>query len=255
MIDKNGIILMENFPSGSCYVLLVSMLTILIFSTFSKAQNSDSARVEIKKCSDFKINGEGSDQAWEKTDWIRLPQRSPGDPRDTYLKILYSDSGLYFLFNCQDTRLTATLKEDFLDLWNEDVVEVFLWPDKDYPVYFEYELSPLNYELPLLIPNLKGKFLGWRPWHYQGERKVRHATSVQGSQKESGSVITGWKAEFFIPFQLLSPLGNVPPGSGTTWRVNFYRCDYDTGKMEYWSWRPIKNRFHEFEKFGLLSFQ
>ncbi len=255
MIDKNGIILMENFPSGSCYVLLVSMLTILIFSTFSIAQNQDSKKIVAKKCSDFKINGEGSDQAWEKTDWIRLPQRSPGDPRDTYLKILYSDSGLFFLFNCQDTRLTATMKEDFLDLWNEDVVEVFLWPDEDYPVYFEYELSPLNYELPLLIPNLKGKFLGWRPWHYQGERKVRHATSVQGGQKESGSVITGWRAEFFIPFQLLSPIGNVPPGSGTTWRVNFYRCDYDTGKMEYWAWQPIKIRFHEFEKFGILVFE
>ena len=37
-----------------------------------------------------------------------------------------------------------------MDLWNEDVFEVFLWTDERYPVYFEYEISPLNHELPIL---------------------------------------------------------------------------------------------------------
>ena len=46
---------------------------------------------------------------------------------------------------------------DFLDLYNEDVVEVFLWPDESFPVYFEYEVSPLNYELPIIIPKLQRK--------------------------------------------------------------------------------------------------
>ena len=47
--------------------------------------------------------------------------------------------------------------------------EVFLWPDERDPIYFEYEISPLGRELPILVPNLDGKFLGWRPWHYEGE--------------------------------------------------------------------------------------
>jgi hypothetical protein len=63
------------------------------------------------------------------------------------------------------------MQGDFLDLWNEDVVEAFFWTDESNPIYFEYELSPLNYELPILVPNNKGKFLGWLPWHYEGIAK------------------------------------------------------------------------------------
>jgi hypothetical protein len=59
-------------------------------------------------------------------------------------------------------------------LYNEDVIEAFFWPDEKNPLYFEYELSPLNYELAILVPNNKGNFFGWRPWHYEGDRKTRH---------------------------------------------------------------------------------
>ncbi len=35
----------------------------------------------------------------------------------------------------------------------------------------------------------------------------------------------------FVPFELLKPLANVPPKSGTRWRANFYRMDYDDDKV------------------------
>ena len=60
----------------------------------------------------------------------------------TKMKILYSDSGIYNLFYCEDTFLTSTLREDFSDLFNEDVVEAFFWTDEKVTIYFEYELSP-----------------------------------------------------------------------------------------------------------------
>ena len=112
-----------------------------------------------------------------------------------------------------DGKITATFDEDFEDLWTEDVFEVFLWPDEREPIYFEYEISPLNRELPILVPNLGGKFLGWRPWHYEGDRKTRKATSAVGGAVESGAAVTGWKAEFFIPFELLTPL-RIRPAPG-----------------------------------------
>jgi len=122
------------------------------------------------------------------------------------------------------------MNEDFLDLWNEDVFEFFLWPDERYPVYFEYEISPLGYELPIIIPNFGGRFLGWRPWHYEGARKTQKATAVTGGAKRSGARVTGWKAEVFVPYELLKPLQSVPPQPGTRWRANFYRVDYDGGR-------------------------
>ena len=51
---------------------------------------------------------------------------------------------------------------DNLDIYNEDVVEVFLWTDESTPLYFEYELSPLNYELPIIVPNNEGDFFPYR---------------------------------------------------------------------------------------------
>ena len=118
-------------------------------------------------------------------------------------------TGLYVFMDGTDTRITATMTEDFLDLWHEDVFEVFLWTDEAYPVYFEYEISPLGYELPILIPNFGGEFLGWRPWHYEGERLTRRATTAIGGPREPGASITGWQAEVFIPWALLEPLQGV----------------------------------------------
>ena len=144
--------------------------------------------------------------------------------------------------------------KDNLDLWNEDVIEVFLWTDETYPLYFEYEISPLNYELALLVPNINGNFLGWIPWKYEGGRKIKHATSVRGGDKASGENITSWIAEFFIPYEILKPLDNVPPKKGSSWRVNMYRIDYDGGKS-IWAWKEVTGTFHEYKKYGTLRFE
>jgi hypothetical protein len=222
--------------------------------TISKEQSSKI--LQIKKTEDFTVNGRGDASAWEKTTWEPLNLRSAnGHQYKTQVKMLYSKAGLYVLMKAEDRKITATMKADFLDLWNEDVFEFFLWPDERYPVYFEYEISPLGFELPILIPNFGGEFLGWRPWHYEGKRKTQTATSVTGGFKRSGASITGWRAEVFVPYDLLKPLQNVPPKSGTQWRANFYRVDYDNDISTSWDWARVGPSFHEFEKFGTLVFE
>jgi len=203
---------------------------------------------------DFEVTGNGSAPAWERAQWVPLPRRGEaGAPYETRVKVLYSDSGLYVLMDATDAKITATLTDDFLDLWNEDVFEVFLWPDEDHPVYFEYEISPLGYELPILVPNFEGHFLGWRPWHYEGERRTRHATAAVGGPREPGAGVTGWRAEVFIPWALLDPLQGVPPTPGSVWRANFYRVDYDE-RPTAWAWAPVEGTFHQFKRFGVLRF-
>lgn len=211
--------------------------------------------VLIKKCQDFKITGDGLSEPWKITRWINLVQQEKTNSSyKTKVKTLYSKTGIYFLFNCEDNKLTSTMKADNMNLYEEDVVEVFLWTDESFPVYFEYELSPLNFELPIMVPNNKGTFLGWLPWHYEGDRRTRHATSVTGGTKESGSIVTGWIAEFFIPFKLLAPLSPVLPLSGTRWRANMYRIDYDNGITHY-SWQKTDKTFHDYNKFGAFIFE
>jgi hypothetical protein len=163
--------------------------------------------------------------------------------------MLYSETGVYCLFENEDNKISATMKNDFDDIYNEDVVEVFFWTDESSPIYFEYELSPNNVELPILVPNYDGKFFGWRPWHYEGDKKTRRGATIH----KNGEQVLGWTAEFFIPFKLLNPMQNVPAVPGTRWRANFYRIDYDNGSAQ-WSWRPTRKNFHDYNSFGTIVF-
>ncbi|UJH90175.1 carbohydrate-binding family 9-like protein [Antarcticibacterium sp. 1MA-6-2] len=113
----------------------------------------------------------------------------------------------------------------------------------------------MNHELPILVSNENGDLVRWQPFHYDEDRKTRHATSVKGGEKQKLATISGWTAEFFIPYKLLRPLNNIPPVPGTRWRANFYRVDYDHPSTDVWSWQETGESFHEYKEFGLLLFE
>ncbi len=233
--------------------VLVFIWHFLLTIQFACAQTVNSNRdnlLTIVQSADFEFSGDGSSTLWQQAKWVELPQRkSDGKIYETSAKLMYSKTGIYALFRCEDSTITSTLDEDFADLWTEDVVEIFFWPDENLPVYFEYELSPHNCELPILVPNKEGFFLGWRPWKYEEERLTRHATSI--SDKENDAT---WSAEFFIPYALLKPLVEGMPKSGDKWRMNMYRLDYDTGQSR-WAWQTIRTNFHDYESYGTMVFE
>jgi hypothetical protein len=239
-------------------ILLISF--ILLINVIPALSARVDSTLIIKKTTDFNVSGEGSASNWSAANWFDITvQKGPGQGTagaqfPTKVKILYSDKGIYFLFDCTDKRLTATIIEDFGTLFKEDVVEVFLWPDTTVPIYLEYEVSPLNYELVILVPNLNGKAQGWKPWFYDEKNRVQHETSAQGGQKKSMGAVEGWKAEFFIPFNLMNPIVQSPPKSGTKWKGNFYRIDYDS-ETAYYSWQKTSGSFHDFKKYGTLIFE
>ncbi len=211
--------------------------------------------LHVARTSDFEIAGSTAEAPWKEVAWTPLAARGNTDAGlKTEVKLLYSDKGLYIRMRGDDRQVTATLQEDFADLWNEDVFEFFLWPDESQPIYFEYEISPLGYELPILIPNFGGQFLGWRPWHYEGNRRIQKVVAIESGEAISGAKIAGWQATMFVPYEVLAPLKNVPPQPGLTWRANFYRMDYDEGAAS-WDWSRVGASFHEFEKFGTLVFE
>ncbi len=253
--------------AGRCGRIQIALLAALLLTMilqvggFNKSLIADDRTMphepvlHVPPCDDFQVNGKGNALAWNRAQWVPLERRPDGHHEyEARFKLLYSPQGVYVLFDGTDANLTATMTEDFLDLWNEDVYECFFWTDEEYPIYFEYEISPLGYELPLLIPNLKNRFLGWRPWHYEGQRKVQKEVVVMGGKQESGAKVSGWRAEVFIPYELLKPLGNVPPRPGTQWRANFYRVDHDGGTPTAWDWARVGPSFHDYDHFGTLIF-
>lgn len=238
--------------------LEIVLLSLIIVSLINEPLFGQSNEVlVVKETEDFDLNGKGTAKNWSATDWVDIHPRDkiPGEvDLNTQLKALYSTTGIYFLFECEDQVLSATMDADFMKLWKEDVVEIFLWPDETSPVYFEYEIPPLNYELPILISNEEGDLVRWRPFMYESDRKTRHQTHIEGGKKESGASIAKWTAEFFFPYKLLRPLKNISPESGTEWRANFYRVDYDNGSTAF-MWQPVNGTFHSYNRFGTLLFE
>lgn len=238
-----------------CPAFSVTAATLVLMAFSGSVLAADPPTLIVQKCNDFEVTGTGDAIAWEACDWVELNRRDNGQLDYTaQFKMLYSDTGVYVLFDGSDQTLTATMQADFLDLWNEDVFECFFWTNPKDPVYFEYEISPLGFELPILVPNFDGQFLGWRPWHYEGARKIQKKVSATGGENSSMANVSGWRAEIFIPYAVLEPLRNVPPQVGTQWRANFYRVDYDAAESTGWDWARVGASFHDTENFGTLIF-
>src|SRR6185436_15064360 len=59
---------------------------------------------------DFQVNGTGDHASWSKVAWTPLRRRQPeGHPYDTRFKCVYSTTGIYFLVDGTDRKLTATM--------------------------------------------------------------------------------------------------------------------------------------------------
>ena len=211
----------------------------------------------VRRTQDFELTGRGDAPAWAGTEWQELQHVEDGPAMyPTRVKVLYSDTGIYFLFDCKDRILSATRTRDNDDINLDDVVEIYLWPDESKVLYFEHQVSALNAELTLIIPNHQGTFFGWAAWHYEGPRRCRHAVSVVGGERKSMARIDGWLAETFVPFALLTGLGNSKPAPGMKWRANMYRQDYDDGHKTQWAWCPdTGGKFHDYWKFGTILFE
>jgi hypothetical protein len=250
----------SNGPLFQSLLFFSFLISIAVFNT-SPLPGQALSTLLVQKTEDFTVTGNGSSQNWLETDWVELMQRTNHEndsKRKTSVKVLYSNTGIYFLFRCDDDLVSATITSHFKEIWREDVVEVFLWPDESEEVYFEYELSPLNYELPILVSKSDSGQSHWIPFEYSysdgDSRKAIHQTSATGGNLVSGEQIDEWRAEFFIPFELLIPLKNRIPKSGTTWRANMYRVDYDHGSTN-WTWQPVTTNFHDIYNYGTFIFE
>jgi hypothetical protein len=237
-------------------VKILCYLSALVFTgAISKVHQAETKKLIIRKSDDFELTGKGQDSHWNRANWTFIPPLAPDKKGyTTKAKMLYSETGIYFLLFCEDNKLTATMQADFLDLWNEDVIELFIQPDATVPAYFEYELSPLNYELPIMIFNNNGTLNSWLPFHYEDNRKTQHTVNVHGGIQKSSAEVDSWISEIFIPYPLLEPLFKNAPVSGTRWKGNLYRIDYDHGET-LWAWSPNSGNFHEYEKFGIFEFE
>lgn len=240
--------------------LFIALLLVSIASPFYSAAKNLSVSGEmvdtliVRTCDDFTITGDGGHSSWTRAPWNQLVKLDSGGTKNaTQFKMMYSSQGVYVLFEGDDQKITTKNYSDQDNIFNGDVYEVFFHTDPEAPVYYEYEVNALGKELALSISSLKGYgYMAWIPRRNTVKKEVR----IRQGKPEIDASLKGWTAEIFFPYGSLGLMPNMPPSSGTTWRANFCRLDYDTGAMVKWSWSPsIKKSFHELEQFNLIRFE
>lgn len=172
-------------------------------------------------------------------DW----QGKNADPeRETEVRLLWTSEMLFLRFRARYRTITVFAdaepngRRDLL--WDRDVAEAFLQPDRsNLRRYKEFEVSPNGFWIDLDIA--------------PGEKQDLKSGLQRRVILEEARRI--WAAELAIPMKCL--VGSFDPAA--TWRVNFFRCEGAKEPRFYSAWRPTGTpvpNFHVPEAFGALVF-
>lgn len=175
----------------------------------------------------------------------------------TRAKMAWDRENLYFGALLEGDEIWATLTEHDSIICYDNDFEIFIDPDSDTQVYFEFEMNALNTTWDLLLTKAYrdgGKALNGLELH-----GIRSAVYIDGELDVPGPHNRFWSVEVVIPFAALQEGAsqNRPPLPGEYYRVNFSRVQHtmdvidgvyhrrlnpDTGNPlpeDNWSWAPM----------------
>ncbi len=161
-------------------------------------------------------------------------------------QFFWSNQALNVRFNAEFREALVVSKEPQLrskviGLWERDVCEIFIAPDKNEPrKYFEFEVAPTGEWLDLAIDLTSDERV--TDWEYNSGIKA-------AAKIEDGRVLMAMK----IPWEAFGR----KPKAGDVWLGNIFRCVGEGETRGYLAWQPTmteKPNFHIPEKFGEFHF-
>lgn len=189
-------------------------------------------------------------ESWEKSEEILIEKYWSGESasveRHFHIKLLWSEFALYIRFEANQfepliVSETPNLKSKTHGLWDRDVCEIFLAPNKDeFRKYFEFEIAPNGEWIDLGI-------------HQKTDERITDFEYVSGMKSaakiENDKIIMAVKIEW-------KAFGKTPK-AGDIWLGNIFRCVGSGETRGYLAWSPTETKmpnFHVPEKFGEFEF-
>lgn len=220
----------------------------------SKPEQAYSSSLEAEtrhSSANFVPDGDLTKPAWKHAKWTEFDNDASGKSHHpevtTRVASLWTEAHIYFAFSSRYDSLNIYEGEDpkteRWQLWERDVVEVFLNPQPErVNHYFEFEVAPNNQWIDLEIDKTKDPFND-ASWNSGFE----HATLIDADHHI-------WATEMRIPLAAMNVKDSRP---GTQWRVNFFRAAGKGGderrKFLAWSIIPEGKTFHVPARFGILK--
>jgi len=188
--------------------------------------------------------------AWQGARPVAIERYWSGEdapaPRQAEARILWSETELCVRFDCRQTEPLVVspqpqTERKEIGLWDRDVCELFIAPDRELPErYFEFEAAPNGEWLDLAVrhkPDTRDT-----DWNFSSGMTV-------ASRLSPGRVMIALR----VPWEAL---GRVPQ-FGEEWRANLFRCVGEGESRGYLAWRPTytpEPDFHVPGAFGLIRF-
>jgi hypothetical protein len=191
-----------------------------------------------------------TNSSWKRADKISISTYWNGENapagRSFTARLLWSDTHLYVLFEAQQVEPLVisdnpVLTSKSMNLWDRDVCEIFLAPDRREPrKYFEFEVAPTGEWLDVALDLTSGKRVS--NWNYDSEME---AAAKMNMDHVTLALRVPWTA-----------FGKKPK-AGEIWLGNLLRCIGKDPDRGYLAWSPTMTKepaFHVPEKFGEFEF-
>ena len=187
---------------------------------------------------------------WKKADEVLIEKYWSGEAapigRHFKTRLLWSNVALYVRFEANQNEPLIVSENPNLQsktngLWEKDVCEIFLAPDKDnFRRYFEFEIAPTGEWIDLQVHQMPDK----RETNFEYQSGMQTAAKIE-------------KDKFWMAFKVeWAAFGKVPKAD-EVWKGNILRCVGAGEKRGYLAWQPTlteKPNFHVPEKFGEFQF-
>lgn len=228
---------------------LVLASILLLLPAITHAQRMTKPTTKIRHIDrDFPV-AELDNSAWKSASDLKVATYWNGDNapagRQFEVRMLWSDTSLYVRFEAtQAEPLVITdkpeLKKKTMKLWERDVCELFLAPDKNEPRrYPEFEIAPTGEWLDLVVD-----------WRNAEPRDWEYLSGMEPAARIGKDKVT---MAFKIPWTAFG----AKPSSGDVWLGNLYRAVGSGETRGYLAWSPTMTKdpqFHVPEKFGEFVF-
>jgi hypothetical protein len=252
------------FEYQSIMNVLISLCLMMIFLPYNiNADNDDVAKYSVKRATaPITIDGKLDETEWQKAEEAPLRDAATGlaVPFKTTVRLLWDDKYLYVAFYGEDNDVWATYTKDDENLWEEEVFEMFIDPEKKGHTYYEININPANAIVDLFILNggekRKGKYVNTKNWNFTG---LKHGVFIEGEGYKEGNSDKYWTAELAIPFEDFWTANYTPPRIGDMWRMNFFRIERGKSNVKDDDWQaafsfPKGLGFHIPWRFGKIYF-
>jgi len=198
---------------------------------------------------DFSVE-ELDNENWQIAESVTINKYWSGEnaPQERHFetKILWSETAIYVRFEANQNEPLIVSEKPNLEtktrgLWDRDVCEIFLAPEKeDFRKYYEFEIAPNGEWIDLGIHQMPE--MRETDWDYE-------------SKMQSKSVIEKAKIRMAIKIEW-NAFGKAPK-AGEIWLGNIFRCVGSGETRGYLAWSPTftdEPSFHIPEKFGEFEF-